>query len=202
MEMTLSDGALASYSCGARFLDAYLAAVLFCGAGAGSLFLIVVGTLTTMERAAQEKAAAGHAQVPYGFRSGIAAFLRYPMNRMTTRTLLVVATAAVLLISFVLSLSPLRARLFATETSIVETGCNMLTPYRDVYDRNLVQFRYQYGRGKSRFDTLQISQTGKRPLDVELGDSPYLKNLVALAPDAMNRYFDELRAEGKALPQL
>ncbi|WP_202292892.1 hypothetical protein [Mesorhizobium sp. 131-2-1] len=199
MEMTLSDGALASYSCGVRFLDAYLAAALFCGTGAAVLFLILNGFLTVMERTAQEKAVR-YAQ--YSFSSENAAFLHYPMTRTTTRVLLGIAVAGVLLISFVLSLSPLRARLFATETSIIETGCHVLKPYREVFDRNLVEFQYQYGRGKGGFDALEISQTGKRSLSVDLRGSPYLKNLVALAPEAMNRYFDELKAEGKALPQL
>ncbi|TIW21167.1 MAG: hypothetical protein E5V65_06660 [Mesorhizobium sp.] len=199
MEMTLSDGALASYSCGLRFLDSYLAAVLFCGTGAAVLFMILIGFLTVMERTTQEKA---NRYAQYSFRSENAAFLRYPMTRTTTRTLLAIAVAGVLLISFVLSLSPLRARLFATETAIVETGCYVLTPYREVFDRNLVEFRYQHGRGKGSFDTLEISQTDKRSLRIDLRGSPYLKNLVALAPEAMNRYFDELKAEGKAVPQL
>ncbi|WP_192254261.1 hypothetical protein [Mesorhizobium silamurunense] len=135
-------------------------------------------------------------------RSENAAVFLDPKAKTMAITLLVFVAASVLLISFVVPLSRSRTRLFATATSIVETGCQALTPYREVLDRNFVEFRYRFSRGKSDVDELQINQKGKRSFGIGLRGNPYLKNLFVLAPEAMDQYFDQLKAEGKALPQL
>ena len=186
MDMTLSDGFLASYSCGVRLWVSYLTTVLFFGA-------IVTVAIVVIELMAQRKAD------PYGHAHS--AIRPDPKAKTITVTLLAFVAASVLLLSLVIPLSRSRTRLFATETSIVETGCHVLTPYREVLDRNLVEFRYRYGRGnKNDFDELELHQNGKRPLGIGLRGSSYLKNLVALAPAAMDQYFEQLKAEGKAVP--
>jgi hypothetical protein len=138
MDMTLSDGFLASYSCGVRLWVSYLTTVLFFGA-------IVTVAIVVIELMAQRKAD------PYGHAHS--AIRPDPKAKTITVTLLAFVAASVLLLSLVIPLSRSRTRLFATETSIVETGCHVLTPYREVLDRNLVEFRYRYGRGNKTTST-------------------------------------------------
>lgn len=63
-------------------------------------------------------------------------------------------------------------------------------------------FFYRYIRDKSDVDLLEIKQEGRRSLKIGLPGTPYLRNLVAVAPKAMSFYFDQLKSEGKAIPRV
>ncbi|MDX8535816.1 hypothetical protein RFM41_33135 [Mesorhizobium sp. VK25A] len=111
MEITLSDGDFASYTCGERLLVSYLTAVLFLGSITAVVIIVIVLKSSR--------------EISESFRQD-------PKARTIKIALIASVAARVVLLSIVAPLSRSRTRLFATETSIVETGCYILTPYREV----------------------------------------------------------------------
>ncbi|MCF6113424.1 hypothetical protein [Mesorhizobium muleiense] len=47
---------------------------------------------------------------------------------------------------------------------------------------------------------LEIRQKGRRSVSISLDNTPYLKNLTEVAPMAMSQYFEQMRADGEAVP--
>ncbi len=94
-----------------------------------------------------------------------------------------------------------RTLLVASESSIVETGCELRQAFAETYDRQKLEITYHFATGKDPYHELRFTQSGKRQITVELDGSSDLENLVLIAPDAMKEYVEQLRAESKRVPE-
>jgi hypothetical protein len=88
----------------------------------------------------------------------------------------------------------------ATETSIIDTGCQFGRESVETYDRAQLTISYRYGRGKRVIDELYFKQYGKPRIRLPLPNS-YLKNLSVIAPEALRAYVEMLMSEGKPVPE-
>lgn len=190
MELRLADGWFAAQTCGERIGLSYLITVILLGTLAVLSYLF-------MEFAARKR------MIPIATLVGHSTPLpsddvidRDPKAGAINAVLVSFVAAVILLGSLVAPLSRSRTHVFATETSIVETGCQLFSAYQEVLDRDKASVTYRSrvgGKDNHRMNWLEIRQKGKRSISISLDKTPYLNNLTEVAPLAMSQYFEQIR---------
>ncbi len=177
--LVLAKGSWAAYPCDDRMLRIYLLSLILFGFIFAVVFFLVY----------RPSRARGQPTPEFG-----------SLDRTAKIALTTVGMLMLISLALVPALARSRTLLSATETSIVETGCQFRTAYEERYDREKLQIIYRFARGKSNFDELYFIQKGKRRIRLRINKSSHLKNLALIAPEAMKAYVDRLKSEGKQIP--
>lgn len=184
--LTLAEGWWAAYPCGDRMLRIYITTVV--------VAFILCGFLTGIVYI-------GARLKSISWSTADAQVTEPDFDRASKLALSVTGLAFFLLLSFIPALARSRTSLVATETSIVDTGCQFRTTYTETYDRQKLKIIYRFKRGKNDIDELYFIQKGKRRIRLNLHSSDSnIENFVSVAPEAMKAYAEQLRLEGKRLP--
>jgi hypothetical protein len=182
--MLLQEGNWSEYPCDDRMLRVYISTIVF--------ILVIVGFLYGVVRVGEA--------IRFSFQSQPEPEIRiFSNDRISLIAVGLVGLFFLLIMAIVPALGRSMTSLVATESSIVETGCRLRTSYTEIWDRSKTDIYYRYSRGKNNFDELYFVQKGKRRLRLRINNPGPLSNLIAIAPDAMQDYADQLRSEGKKL---
>ena len=176
--IVLSVGFWAAYPCDDRMLRVFSLSLLVLALIAGFAILIM-----SLKLSLQYPATHGE-----------------PLDRRSNSVIIAFGVVVLVVFALVPTIARTQTSLVATKTNLIETGCQFRKAYAEIYDRSRLTIEYQFKRGKNSYDWLSVKQEGKRRITIPLGSDSDLKNLIAIAPDAMRDYANQLRAEGETLP--
>jgi hypothetical protein len=189
MDETILQGAFATQSCGARSALAFAVAL-----GPVALYWLFLSPISYRQVYFAARQRTGPSGETYCEPRPVLLDNAAKVALAGVGTLIVLFTAAV----FALMRSQDVVTL--TETSIIDRGCSMGQSYVETFDRDRMRIRYDFSRGKSAYDWLQIEQEGKRAARLALGTQSYHPVLAELAPQAMTAFAMQMQSEGKPIP--